>query len=75
MLAPKFCCHTLQASDYGVPEGNIRGIPFGFKGFQDPKLQKHVLLTRRNTDAIHMEGGSMLGTSSVEGNVGTIVKW
>ncbi len=24
----------MQATVYGVPEGNIRGIPFGFRGFQ-----------------------------------------
>ncbi len=60
---------------YGVPEGNIRGIPSGFKGFQARQNQKSMVLTQRNTDGVHMEGGSFLGTSSVDGDVGQIVKW
>ena len=68
--------HTCpQAVVYGVPECNIRGIPYGFKGFQERRYQKPVELTKGNTDAIHLEGGSFLGTCSDPGDVGQIVKW
>ena len=60
---------------YGVPECNIRGIPYGFKGFQERRYQKPVEVTKGNTDAIHLEGGSFLGTCSDQGDVGQIVKW
>lgn len=33
-----------------------------------------MTLTRHNTDAIHMEGGSFLGISSVDADVDEIVK-
>lgn len=36
----------LQAVDYGVPESQILGIRYGFRGFYDRK-HKPVLLTRR----------------------------
>ena len=35
-----------QLLDYGVPEANIMGIRYGFKGFYDRK-HKPVTLTRR----------------------------
>ncbi len=68
-------CLAAQAAVYGVPETNIRGIPFGFKGFESRQYQKCMQLTPRNIDAIHMEGGSFLGTSSADADVATIVKW
>ncbi|GAB4820285.1 hypothetical protein N2152v2_007331 [Parachlorella kessleri] len=64
-----------KAVVYGVPECNIRGIPYGFKGFQERRYQKPVELSKANTDAIHLEGGSFLGTCSDQGDVGQIVKW
>lgn len=37
---------ALQAVDYGVPENNILGIRYGFRGFYD-REHKPVALTRR----------------------------
>ena len=51
-----------KLSDYGVPEGNILGIKYGFKGFYN-KDSKPIVLTRRSVEGIHLEGGTMLGTS------------
>ena len=50
------CC------DYGVPEGNVLGIQYGFKGFYD-RDRKPKVLTRRSVEGIHLEGGTILGTS------------
>jgi 6-phosphofructokinase 1 len=35
---------------------------YGFKGFYDT-VHKPVVLTRKNVDGIHKEGGTLLGTS------------
>ena len=51
-----------KASDYGVPDGNILGIRYGFKGFYDKKA-KPVVLTPQSVDGIHLDGGTVLGTS------------
>ncbi|PRW56044.1 phosphofructokinase family isoform B [Chlorella sorokiniana] len=59
--------------DYGVPEANIMGIRYGFKGFYDRK-HKPVTLTRRMVEEIHLEGGTILGTSRGLPNVPEIVK-
>jgi hypothetical protein len=65
----------LQASDYGVPEGNILGIRYGFRGFEERQAYPALHLTRAGTDDIHLEGGTVLGTSSGEADVMQIVKW
>ncbi|KAL4440737.1 hypothetical protein ABPG77_000446 [Micractinium sp. CCAP 211/92] len=59
--------------DYGVPESNILGVRYGFRGFYD-KEHKPVVLTRRMVEEIHLEGGTILGTSRAEPNVPEIVK-
>lgn len=47
---------------YGVPDGNILGIQYGFKGFYDKKYRP-VVLTKKSVEGIHLEGGTILGTS------------
>ena len=66
-----------QATDYGVPEGKIRGIQFGFKGFTEAPLSPRgpIKLSRRSTDEIHLEGGTVLGTSRARPHLKDIVKW
>ncbi|GAB4819008.1 hypothetical protein N2152v2_006054 [Parachlorella kessleri] len=64
-----------KASDYGVPDGNIVGIRYGFKGFEQHRHNPPVPLTRANTDDIHLEGGTVLGTSNAEADIPQIVKW
>ena len=51
-----------KCTDYGVPEGNIIGIRYGFKGFYDKKARP-VVLTKKSVEGIHLDGGTMLGTS------------
>ncbi len=72
VIAIPTCAHVLsdrsrliqshQALDYGVPEQNILGIRFGFKGFYDRKY-KPVHMTRALVESIQLEGGTILGTS------------
>ncbi len=47
---------ALQLLDYGVPEANIMGIRYGFKGFYDRK-HKPVTLTRRWVGLHHLGWG------------------
>jgi 6-phosphofructokinase 1 len=51
-----------------VPEGNILGIRYGFKGFYD-KQHKPVVLTKRSVDGIQLQGGTILGTSRGGANI------
>ncbi|GFH13166.1 PFK domain-containing protein [Haematococcus lacustris] len=51
-----------KLTDYGVPEGNILGIKYGFRGFYD-QAAKPVPLTKRGVDGIQLQGGTILGTS------------
>lgn len=51
-----------RLTDYGVPDGNILGVRYGFQGMQD-KHHAPLVLTRGITDGIHLTGGSMLGAS------------
>ncbi|KAI3436493.1 hypothetical protein D9Q98_005910 [Chlorella vulgaris] len=62
-----------KALDYGVPESNVLGIRFGFRGFYD-RTHKPVPLTRRMVEEIHLEGGTILGTSRGLPSVPEIVK-
>lgn len=55
-----------KCEDYGIPEGNILGIRYGFEGFYD-KHAKPMILTRRTCDQIHLEGGTVLGVSKTGG--------
>lgn len=51
-----------KLTDYGVPNGNILGIRYGFKGFYD-KHHKPTVLTKKTVDGIQLQGGTILGTS------------
>ena len=42
----------------------VHGIPYGFKGLYDDTVQ-HIDLTYANTKYIHLQGGSILGTSRI----------
>jgi 6-phosphofructokinase 1 len=45
---------------YGVRAGNVFGVPNGFRGFYEGELR---VLTPKAVSTIHLEGGSVLGTS------------
>jgi len=62
-----------KCTDYGVPEGNILGMRFGFKGFYDHK-RKPLILTKKSVEGIHLEGGTILGTSRGGADILRIVK-
>ena len=62
-----------KCTDYGVPSGNILGIRYGFKGFYD-KASKPLVLTKESVDGIHLEGGTILGTSRGGADIRKIVK-
>lgn len=60
---------TLEVG-YGVQ--SITGIPYGYRGFFEEGLQK-LNLTKEFVRDIHLEGGSVLGTSRGGGDVKRIV--
>lgn len=62
-----------KLSDYGVPEGNILGVQYGFRGFYS-KSSKPIVLTKRVVDGIHLQGGTLLGTSRGGADIDRIVK-
>eukprot|EP01025_Chloroclados_australasicus_P013312 TRINITY_DN16286_c0_g2_i1.p1 TRINITY_DN16286_c0_g2~~TRINITY_DN16286_c0_g2_i1.p1 ORF type:complete len:567 (+),score=69.84 TRINITY_DN16286_c0_g2_i1:62-1702(+) len=62
-----------KLSQYGVPEGNIWGIRYGFRGFYDKK-DKPIVLTKGSVDGIHLNGGTILGTSRGGADIREIVK-
>jgi len=47
---------------YGVKEGNILGVRYGFRGFYSYENQP-IKLTLREVDGIQRKGGTLLGTS------------
>lgn len=62
-----------KLEDYGVPEGNILGIKWGYKGFYDRK-NKPIVLNRKVVEDIQLQGGTMLGTSRGGADIKEIVK-
>jgi len=62
-----------KLTTYGVQEGNILGIRYGFRGFYDPNI-KPIVLTAENVDGVQLEGGTILGTSRGGANIKEIVK-
>ncbi|KAG2487968.1 hypothetical protein HYH03_013408 [Edaphochlamys debaryana] len=68
-----------RLTDYGVPEGQVLGIPDGFAGFSARHPAKPRPLTRAVTDGAHLRGGCLLGTSKgwadIEGVVKKIQMW
>lgn len=61
-----------KLTDYGVPEGNVLGIRYGFRGFYD-KEHKPVPLTKRSVDGIQLQGGTILGTSRGGANIKCVI--
>lgn len=61
---------TTLESGYGVSD--IVGVPYGYRGFFEPGLEMKPL-SRRVVQNIHLEGGSILGTSRGGGDVPKIV--
>jgi 6-phosphofructokinase 1 len=61
---------TTLESGYGVSD--IVGIPFGYRGFFEAGLEIKKL-TKKSVNNIHLEGGSVLGTSRGGGDVNKIV--
>jgi len=47
--------------EYGVRD--IYGIPYGYAGLADPQEHPPIMLDADGVDTIHMQGGSILGTS------------
>lgn len=47
--------------EYGIKE--VFGIPFGYAGLADPQAHAPIMLDADKVDTIHMNGGSILGTS------------
>ncbi|KAG1673415.1 hypothetical protein FOA52_002180 [Chlamydomonas sp. UWO 241] len=62
-----------KLATYGVPDGNILGIRYGFRGFYDTTM-KPIILTPKTVDGIQLEGGTVLGTSRGGANMKEIVK-
>lgn len=59
----KFLTLTLRVN-YNVPI--IYGIPYGYRGLNPAHRLSPILLNEENTDAIHEEGGTILGSSRGE---------
>ena len=47
--------------EYGIKE--VIGIPYGYAGLADPEKYPPITLDADKVDTIHMDGGSILGTS------------
>ncbi|CAG9462410.1 unnamed protein product [Pedinophyceae sp. YPF-701] len=62
-----------KLESYGVPSENILGIRYGFSGFYDQKF-KPIPLSTRMLDGIHLQGGTILGTSRGKGDMAEIIK-
>jgi 6-phosphofructokinase 1 len=59
--------------DYGVPEDNVIGVRYGFKGFYSKKTPP-LNLTRSFVDGIHLSGGTVLGASRGGAKMDQIVR-
>jgi 6-phosphofructokinase 1 len=58
--------------EYGINE--VVGIPYGYAGLSDPKRHPPIMLDADKVDTIHLEGGSILGTSRGMQDVETMVQ-
>jgi 6-phosphofructokinase 1 len=58
--------------EYGIKE--VVGIPFGYAGLFDPEAYPPIMLDADKVDTIHMNGGSILGTSRGSQDVPTMVQ-
>ncbi|KAL0041905.1 hypothetical protein WJX79_008483 [Trebouxia sp. C0005] len=59
--------------DYGVPPDQIFGIRYGLRGFYDREF-KPINLNKRVVQNIHLQGGTMLGTSRGGADLKEIVR-
>jgi 6-phosphofructokinase 1 len=59
-------------SEYGVKD--VYGLPYGYAGLADPEKHVPILLDADKVDTIHMDGGSILGTSRGGQDVQTMVQ-
>ena len=66
----KFLTQTL-INDYKVPV--VYGIPYGYRGLNPARKLSPVTLTMEMVDAIHEEGGTILGSSRGQEDTGIIV--
>eukprot|EP00951_Prasinocladus_malaysianus_P035123 scaffold359402_cov34-Prasinocladus_malaysianus.AAC.1 len=62
-----------KLENYGVREGSILGVRYGYRGFYD-KTHKPIVLSSKNVDGLHLQGGTMLGTSRGGADIREIVK-
>ncbi|MBK1880224.1 ATP-dependent 6-phosphofructokinase [Pelagicoccus mobilis] len=58
--------------EYGIKD--VFGIHYGYAGLADPKTYPPVMLDADKVDTLHMEGGSILGTSRGGQDVETMVQ-
>jgi len=58
--------------EYGIKD--VFGIPYGYAGLADPQTYPPVVLDADKVDTIHMDGGSILGTSRGNQDVATMVQ-
>ena len=66
----KFLTQTL-INDYKVPV--VYGIPYGYRGLNPARKLTPLQLTTEMVDAIHEEGGTILGSSRGQEDTGIIV--
>ncbi|CAK0785553.1 hypothetical protein CVIRNUC_008763 [Coccomyxa viridis] len=59
--------------DYGVPEDQIYGIRYGLRGFYS-RDAKPMELNAQAVEGIHLQGGTLLGTSRGGADIQEIVK-
>ncbi|KAL0047542.1 hypothetical protein WJX82_006197 [Trebouxia sp. C0006] len=59
--------------DYGVPPDQIFGIRYGLRGFYDREF-KPINLNKKVVQNIHLQGGTMLGTSRGGADLKEIVR-
>jgi 6-phosphofructokinase 1 len=58
--------------EYGIKD--VVGIPYGYAGLADPQSYPPIALDADKVDTIHLEGGSILGTSRGMQDVPTMVQ-
>lgn len=58
--------------EYGIKD--VFGIPYGYAGLADPQTYPPVMLDADKVDTIHMDGGSILGSSRGNQDVETMVQ-
>jgi 6-phosphofructokinase 1 len=58
--------------EYGITE--VFGIPYGYAGLADPQHYPPVVLDPDKVDTIHMDGGSILGTSRGNQDIAVMVQ-